>query len=583
MFTASTHRGYRPERRGSRDPRVRALVILGALAWVVVVIRLFTIQVLHRAEYAALAENQRLVAHALTPERGTIVVHDRRRSDGVFPIATNERAFTMYAVPHDIVDPARVARKLSSILGIPERALLEHLAKSGDPYEPLKRHTPLRERDAVLALHLPGIAAESELIRYYPDGELLAQVTGFVGEDERGLSGRYGIEGAYDALLAGRPGHLTAERDPRGRWILFGERTIDAPQQGANLTLTIEREVQTTACRALAAAVEAHHAASGSIVILNPTTGAIRALCGSPSFDPNHYESTQDLARFRSAAVVAAYEPGSVFKAVTMASAIDAGVVRPETTFVDAGSVHVGGFTITNTDGRVYGTKTMADVLRFSINTGAVFVAQHLGMDRFRSALDRFGFGARAGIELEGESPGDVGALAKREDVYLATASYGQGITVTPLQLATAYAAIANGGKLMTPYLVDTIALPDGSRRQTEPRVVRQVVSPRTATILQGMLVSVVKDGYPKRAGVSGYLIGGKTGTAQIPFPDRPGYSNDMIHTFVGFGPADHPTFAMAVRLDRPQTRRFADSTAAPLFGEIAKFLMQYDGIAPRE
>ncbi len=571
-------------RRGSRDPRLVVITVVGALAWLAIAARLFTVQVLQRAWYTDLASGQRELFQRLAPERGEIIVHDRRHPNGRFPIATNRRTFTIYAVPKDIAHPKSVAGRIAPVLGFDraeEIALVARLSKSNDPYEPLLRNATSETRDVVLALELPGIAAEATLTRYYPDGTRVAHLTGFVGEDaQEGPAGRYGLEGAFNDELSGASGFLDAERDPLGRWIVFGKRAITRARDGVDLLLTIEREVQLEACRRLEDAVAAHGAAGGTVVVLQPTTGAVRAMCSVPAFDPNRYQETEDLARFNPSAITAAYEPGSVFKPITMSAAIDAGVVEPTTRFTDAGSVTIGGYTITNTDSRVYGERTMADVLRFSINTGAVFAARTLGMERFRSTVERFGFGHRTGIELAGEVAGDTGNLRRPEEVYLATASYGQGIAVTPLQLAAAYAAIANGGQYEQPHVVEAFEYPDGTRRRVEPRTVLRAVSNRTATLVQGMLVSVVQEGYPKRAGVAGHRIGGKTGTAQIPLGDRPGYSSDTIHTFAGFGPVEAPTFAMVVRIDRPK-RRFADSTAAPLFGEIAKFILEYDGIAP--
>lgn len=569
-------------RRGSHDPRLVVIAAVGCLAWVAIVVRLFTVQVLQREWYTGLATGQRELVARLVPERGEITVHDRRHPNGRFPIATNRRTYTIYAVPVEIVDPRTTARKLRKIIDVEEATLIERLSKRGDPYEPLLRNATSETHDAVLALKLPGIGTEATFTRYYPDGTRVAHLTGFVGEDERGLTGRYGLEGAFDAELTGASGLLDAERDPLGRWIVFGKRSVTRARDGVDLILTIERELQLEACRRLEDAVEQHGAAGGTVVILRPTTGAVRAMCSVPSFDPNRYRETTDLARFNPPAITAAYEPGSVFKPITMAAALDTGAVETTTRFTDVGSVTIGGYTITNTDSRVYGERTMADVLRFSINTGAVFAARAVGLERFRSTVERFGFGQLTGIELSGEVAGDTGNLRNREEVYLATASYGQGIAVTPLQLAAAYAAIANGGAYIQPHVVEAFEGSDGTRRRVEPRTVHRAVSQRTATLLQGMLVSVVKDGYPKRAGVAGHRIGGKTGTAQIPLGDRPGYSSDTIHTFAGFGPVEAPTFAMVVRLDRPQ-RRFADSTAAPLFGEIAKFILEYDGIPPRE
>lgn len=568
-----------------RDPRLAVVAGAFAFFFVVIVARLFVVQVRQHAWYTGLANGQRELFQQLSAERGEVFVHDRQRPGGVFPIATNERTYTLYAVPAEITEPKHVAGLLAPLLELSEEAeiaLAERLAKQRDPYEPIARDVSSQLHDAVLAFGLDGIAFEPTLSRLYPDGPRMAHVTGFLGEDEQEIAGRYGIEGAFETSLAGRTGFLEGERDPAGRWILFGDRSVRRAEDGSDLTLTIEREVQLEVCRRLEAAVAEHGATGGSVIVLHPMTGAVRAMCAVPSFDPNNYANVEDIGVYQAPAVTNAYEVGSVFKAVTMAAAIEAEAVSPGTTFEDVGSVTYDGYTIKNTSDRVYGRVDMADVLRYSINTGIVFAAMELGHERFRQAVERFGFGVRSGIALDAESPGNIANLAQRGDIYLATASFGQGITATQLQLASAYAAIANGGNLMEPRLVEAMVSSDGTRRTFEPRIIHRAVSQRTATLLQGMLVSVVRDGYPKRAGVPGYLVGGKTGTAQIPYADRPGYSADTIHSFVGIGPVDRPTFSIAIRIDRPQ-RSFADSTAAPLFGEIAKFLVQYDGIPPRK
>ncbi|MFH1430751.1 MAG: penicillin-binding protein 2 [Candidatus Uhrbacteria bacterium] len=568
-------------RRGSRDPRLVVVTVGAMVAFLCIVVKLFAVQVVQHDWYVGLASGQRELFERLYPERGEIAVHDRQHLGGWFPIAMNEQTFTVYTIPAEIVDSEMTARKLREALGVVDPTLEERLAKRNDPYEPVAREVSASLRDAVLALDLPGVGSEPTLTRVYPDGAAAAHITGFVGEDEEGISGRYGIEGAFDDVLGGEMGFLAAERDPHGRLIVFGNREVSEARDGSDIHLTIERELQLEVCRQLEGAVAEYGAASGTVVIVHPMTGAIRALCSIPSFDPNAYGEAENIRVFSTPAVSAAYEPGSVFKPITMAAAIDAEVVNPETTFVDTGEVVVNGEKITNTNGVVNGLSTMSDVLRYSINTGTVFAARLLGIDRFRRSVEQFGFGARTDIELSGEVPGDIANLQRREEVYLATGSYGQGITATPLQLVMAFAAIANGGTLMRPYIVEEIVDPNGTSRQFEPHSVHRAISQRTATLLQGMLVSVVREGHPKRAGVQGYLIGGKTGTAQIPYADRPGYSNETIQSFVGIGPVDRPTFAMVVRFDRPQ-RNFADSTAAPLFGSIAKYLVQYDGIPPR-
>ncbi len=267
-----------------------------------------------------------------------------------------------------------------------------------------------------------------------------------------------------------------------------------------------------------------------------------------------------------------------------MAMGLDLGVVNPTTTYEDKGKLVINGFTIENSDRKVHGRKTMIEVLNESLNTGAIFVAKKVGLEKFRTYVKAFGFGTLTGIELDTESPGTIKSLDETREIYLATAAFGQGITVTPLQMVSAFAALANGGKLVQPYIDDEIIKPDGTIKKTEPKVVRQVISERASTLLGGMLVNVVRKGHGKRAGVDGYFVGGKTGTAQVPKKDGRGYeAHATIGSFAGFAPVDDPRFVMLVKIDRPRDVQWAESSAAPLFGDLARFLVQYLEIPPDE
>jgi cell division protein FtsI/penicillin-binding protein 2 len=265
-----------------------------------------------------------------------------------------------------------------------------------------------------------------------------------------------------------------------------------------------------------------------------------------------------------------------------MSAAIDAGKVEPDTLYEDKGEVAIGPHIIRNSDGEKHGWQSMTQVLEKSLNTGTIFAVRELGSKLFQQYVKDFGFGERTKIELETEARGNISSLEKSGDIWSVTASYGQGITVTPLQMAAAFSAIANGGKLMRPYIVDRIIDFDGRENITEPEIIRQVISKRAATLLGGMLVRVVEDGHGKRAGVSGYWTAGKTGTAQIPRQQGGGYEEDaFIGSFVGFAPVDDPAFVMIVRIDRPQDVLWAEASAAPLFGEISAFLLNYMEIPP--
>jgi cell division protein FtsI/penicillin-binding protein 2 len=307
-------------------------------------------------------------------------------------------------------------------------------------------------------------------------------------------------------------------------------------------------------------------------------------MCGAPDFDSNEYGNVESINVFNNPAIFDAYEPGSVFKPLTMAAAIDAGAVTPTTTFTDTGSVLVDGWPkpIGNAEGKVYGTVDMTKVLEDSINTGMIYAMRAMGMETFVVYVKSFGFGQYTGIELETENAGTIDSLDLGAEIYAATASFGQGITVTPLQIVMAYAAIANGGVLKAPLIVDEIQYADGTVEKRSTRDIAQVMDPKTARLVSAMLVSVIEHGHGKRAAVPGYYIGGKTGTAQVAKTDGIGYEQDnTIGSFAGFGPVEDPKFAMVVRIDNPKDVVWAESTAAPLFGEIAQFLLQYFEVPP--
>lgn len=582
--------GKQPQKRSSEgDRRLLILRIIVIIGIGVVGMRLFVLQVVSGAFYAAIASDQHSVFAELIPERGDVHLRDPKSRTGTFPAAINREVATIYAVPRDIEDPGAVAAALAPLLEPDETLrdakkgqLLDKLLRKDDPYEPLLRRAPDDVADAVRALGLKGIGFADEPMRFYPEQSALAHVVGFVGmNDEGGRIGRYGIEGWWDKQLAGTQGYLRMERDPVGRLIGSADRSVAAAIDGADLTLTIDRTIQYMACEKLLAYVERFSAEGGSVIIMDPKTGGVLAMCNVPTFDPNEYGKVEDASVYNNAAIFTPYEPGSVFKPFTMAAAIDAGKVTPGTTYEDTGEVRIGQYTIRNSDLKANGIQTMTQVLEKSLNTGVIFAVGEVGPEKFRQVVEDFGFGTTTGVELETEAAGDVSALAKRGDIWSATASFGQGISVTLMQLVTAYGAIANGGKLMRPYIVAEVRHPDGTVERTEPHDVRQVITKRSASLVAGMLANVVENGHGKRAGVPGYFVGGKTGTAQIAAPNGGYLADATIGSFAGFAPVDDPAFVMAVKIDRPEGVNFAESTAAPLFGEIADFLLHYMEIPP--
>ncbi|HTM67744.1 MAG TPA: penicillin-binding protein 2 [Candidatus Binatia bacterium] len=582
---SSWHRTTRPGRAAPKRPagELRLRIFQGAvlLAMAAVAGRLFALQVLSHRFYAALASNQHGILEDLFPTRGAIYLRDPKSPDGRFPAAINKTLSTVYANDREIKDARAVAHELAPAIGLEEAALFEKLSKPLDPYEPLVKKADDALVDRVKALGIKGIGFTREQFRYYPEKSSVAHVVGFVassGGSER--VGRYGIEGHWQEALAGKPGALASDDGPLGRFIGSADAGFAPAKDGDDLTLTIDRNIQYVACEKLREAVARHGADSGSVVILDPKTGAVMAMCGVPDFDPNDFASA-DLRRFNNPVIFGAYEPGSVFKPVTMAAAVDAGRVGPGTLYNDEGFVKIGPYTIKNSDGKGHGMQTMTQVLEESLNTGTIFAVRQLGPKAFLQYVSDFGFGSPLGIDLDTESGGDIESLRKKGEIYAATASFGQGITVTPLQLAAAYGAIANGGKLMKPYVVGSVKHPDGTEEKTEPVVIRQVITKRAAGLVGGMLVRVVENGHGKKAAVPGYYVAGKTGTAQIPRPGGGYEVGASIGSFAGYAPVDDPAFVMAVRLDRPRDVEWAESSAGPLFGDIAKFLLQYLQIPP--
>lgn len=586
---------FKSHRRGDTpsDGNFRLHVLrLGFLIFAALIVwRLFTLQVIDSAYYTAMAEGQYSFYKDLYPERGTVYAADLK--DGQrYPVATNINLGFVVADPRNVKDVYETANILATIFALTDEELLTmeaRLAKADDQWEPLRREVPEEQLAQIDAAKgdgkLQGISYTRFPSRVYPETGFGGQIIGFVGTNDDGsTSGKYGIEGYFDEELAGTAGYLQSERDDSGRLVPVGDQSFMAAVDGADIVLTIDRNIQYTACGMLRQAVLRHGADGGSLVILDPATGAVLTMCGAPDFDPNIYGEVADAQVFNNPAIFNAYEPGSVFKPITMAAAIDAGAVTPSTTFEDVGFVDdVGCETpIRNSEDKVYGTSTMTKVLEESINTGVIFAMKAMGREVFADYVNNFGFGVYSGIELDKEVPGNVSSLKQKSDCYAATASFGQGITVTLLQLAAAYVPLANGGKLMQPFVVQEIDYADGRVEKTEPIAIRQVVSDKTANLLSAVLISVVENGHGKKAQVPGYYIAGKTGTAQVAGAGGSYSTDNTIGSFAGYGPVGDPRFVMVTRIDHPRDVQYAESTAAPLFGEIAEFLLRYFEVPPQ-
>ncbi|MBI4050842.1 MAG: penicillin-binding protein 2 [Candidatus Doudnabacteria bacterium] len=546
-----------------------------------VIMRLFSLQVLSHKDYKELAENQHQLYKTLIPIRGEIFIKENKNGKLV-AVVTNIDKDLVYAVPPEIAEKEKVAATLAPILEMKKAEILERISDDSRKWVAIKKELSESVAIKIRDLKLTGVYLQPETYRLYPENDFASQVLGFLAYRENQRVGQYGVEEYFEEKLAGKAGSLLVDKDLRGRWIASGVRQIKEAEDGANVILTIDRAVQFKAQSILESTVKLYQADSGSMVVLSPKTGAVLAMANSPSFDPNNFSKVEDLAVFRNGAISDAYEPGSVFKPITMAAGLDAEAITPDMTYEDAGFVVFDEFTIRNANDRVYGTQTMTQVLEQSINTGAIFAVNQAGDRKFLDTVERFGFGRSTGITLPAEVPGDIKNLRGGGEVHYATASFGQGITVTSLQLAQAFGAIANQGKMMRPRILESVEYADGRLEMLGAEEAGQVISAKAANTLSAMLVSVVEKGHGKRAGVPGYYIAGKTGTAQMARLDGPGYDPERtIGTFAGFGPVEDPAFVIVVKIVNPKTVRFAESTAAPAFGELARYLLNYYQIPP--
>lgn len=582
--------------------RVLSLYIIFGIAAVLMVIRLFVLQILEHDTYTALASGQYEIFQQLYPKRGSIYIRDDKeiisegQKEGLYPLATNKITYEVFAQPKFITKPLDIAEQLFDIFNIEDTdeqdLIKQKLSKKDDPYEPLQKRVEQSVVNKLKKLDLEGIGYRQELVRYYPEKELASNVLGFTRvNDSNEILGQYGLEGYYNELLAGERGHLRSERDAFGRWIAISDRDFEQAKDGADLVLTLNKSIQFVACNKLKEAITTYEAQAASLVIMDPQTGAIIAMCNYPTFNPNEYNKVDDIRQFNNSSIYDAYEPGSIFKAVTLSASLDQKKITPQTVYHDTGSISYNNAgkvetdpakivnTLRNYEHKVHGDVTMTQVLEQSVNTGTVYAMQRLGTDAFKKYVEAFGFGELTGLGLDTEVSGTIDSLKKKGEIFSATASFGQGITVTPLQMVAAYSVFANGGKLMKPYIVDEIHYADGSIEKTKPKVVNQPITSRTASLMTGMLISVVDDGHAKHAGVPGYYIAGKTGTAQV--AAQGGYGDATIHSFVGYGPSENSRFVMIVRLDNPQKGKASASTSAVVFGDIAKFLLDYYRVPP--
>ncbi|MHB1004030.1 MAG: peptidoglycan D,D-transpeptidase FtsI family protein [Chloroflexota bacterium] len=558
-----------------RPWRLYAIFALLLAYSAIVVGKLAYIQLFQHDRFLALAQEEHWRQSDLPAPRGTILA-----SDGA-PLSISVDYETLYVDGKRLTDRARAVSLLAPVLGESEAAINAKIAAAGDSPAMLRRYVPAELADRVRALRLFNVYFEPEPRRLHPEASLASQLIGFVGLDRKGL---LGLEMSWQDALAGKTGRLLAEVDTAGSEIALSARDYEAPVRGGDVVTAVDRFAQRLVERELDAAMKKHSADAGSIVVLEPSTGAVLAMASRPSFavdDPDLFEpGKENLYNFP--AVSGLYEPGSVFKVVTMSAGIDAGAVTPDERFYDNGYVTEGGVTIRNWDGQGHGWQTMAEILQRSLNTGSSYVAKEMGPAKFYDYVRAFGFGKPTGVDLPGEADGIVRdqRSAGWSTTDLLTNSFGQGISVTPLQMARAVAVVANQGRLMTPQVVREVRSSAGTQRIV-PETARQVIKPETARILTDMMINAVDKSVVGLAKVSGYKVAGKSGTAETLVNGR--YSQeDTIASFVGFAPADAPRYLVLVAIVRPKDNIWGESVAAPIFATVMQELLAHGGIAPQ-
>lgn len=555
--------------------RIRLLGILFLVGFALVVWRAFSLQVLQQRNWVEMAERQHQKTIPLIPQRGTI--YDRNGE----ALAMSMEVDSIFAEPRKMQNRDEAARLLAPILNLPVSTLHAKLA-TDKGFVWLKRQVPPDQSQRVRNLKIESVGVVKEHQRFYPNSTVGAQVIGFTGLDPNGLSG---LEATYDKTLLGRGGYLITERDALGRGIGAGEPVIEGATRGHDLHLTIDENIQYIVEKELAAGVEEFRAAAGAVIVMEPDSGRILAMANQPTFNPNAFAKYRP-AEWRNRAITDTFEPGSTMKVFVMAAGLNEKVVTPTQLInCEGGSWKVGGRVIH--DSHPHGVLTAEDVLKVSSNIGSAKIGRMLQKERLNKYLRDFGFGQKAGIELSGEENGILRDPSRWFEIDLATISFGQGVSITPLQLTTATAAIANGGYLMEPYLVEKETDSEGQViKERQPKVVRQVVSSEVASRVARMMESVTADdgGTGGKARVPGFRVAGKTGTAQKVDPVTRGYSADKrIASFVGFVPVEDPRLVIMVMIDEPRGQVYGGLVAAPVFAKIATQSLHYLKVKPSE
>jgi len=558
-----------------RQWRISIVFVLIIFLGAAIISRLVYVQIFKHDYYQALANGQQKEFQEISGERGEIFLNDNNK---LRPIVINKEWTFCYVVPNEIKDKKETAQTLSQILSLDENFVFKKLEKEESFFKVIKKKITDDEINALKNANITGVYIKKELGRYYPLENFASQLLGFVGADG---NGQYGVEGYYQNILKGESFFQEGEKGPFNYLLNFAQNKA---KKGSDLVLTIDYNVQLKAEKLLEKAKDEFDIKEGAIMVLDPNSGKIFALANYPGFNPNEYSKENNLAVFENQIVQKTFEPGSVFKPITMAAALNEEKINPQTVYKDEGFVKIGPHTISNYHNKKWGERTMTEVLQFSINSGAIFAEKLIGDKTFLSYIEKFGFFEPTNIDLQGEVFSSNNVLKNGKEINFATTSFGQGIEITPVQLAVAFSAIANNGKLIQPYIVEKI-IKDNGEEETKPTIKKeQIISQKTASQLTAMLIKVVENGSAQKAKIPGYYIAGKTGTAQVPWTalgiKKTGYSNETMQSFIGFAPAFNPRFLCLVVLNNPKTAD-ASQSAVPIFKELAEYIINLWQIPP--
>lgn len=561
--------------------RTRLISILFILLSLLIIAKLFVMQVWHGKRFSEEAQRQYVTPSGGAFERGSIFFE---KKDGeLVSAATVRTGFKIGINPSKVIDAEAEYAKLQPILpDLNHDDFIKSATKKNDPYEDVTHQVDQAAADAVNALDDKALSVTRENWRFYPAKNIGSHVIGFTGFEGDTYSGRYGLERYYDDIL---------RRDGVGLYVNFFAQVFSDVskllssnhEEGGDLVTTIEPSVQVFLEDRMKSIQDKWHPEQGGAIIMDPKTGAIYAMSSYPNFDPNNY-SQFPVGNFKNPLTENVYEMGSIIKPLIMAAGIDVGAVTPQTSYYDSGSVVVGDHTIRNFDHKGRGQVTMQDVLNQSLNTGMVYISQHMSKDDMRKYINGYKLGERTGIDLPSEATGLLSNLKSNRDIEFANMSFGQGIALTPIATIRAMAAIANGGHLVTPHIVDRIEYPTGFQKTLDYPVPEEtVIKPETAETVTRMLVTVVDTTLMNgREKMEHYSVAAKTGTAQIPDHARGGYYTDRnLHSFFGFFPAYDPKFIVFMFVVYPKGAKYASETLAPEFFETSKFLLNYYNVSP--